>query len=221
MSMSYDQKAILEVETAGSAIEAAAGIAVIVLAIIGLARHDTGFMTSITGIVLGAALLTQGGTIAAELSKLLTMIGGGAMEAVELGGGMTVELLAGGGAIVLGILGLLGFAPEILLPAAVIGVGASLVLSASGLQRLNTIKVQAAGIPEIAQKVAQAWVAAAVAAQVLAGGAAVVLGILALTMGAHAAVLTLVALLILGVSVALSSTALTGRLMRLFSAKQA
>lgn len=219
--MSYDQKAILEVESAGSAIEAAAGIAVIVLAIIGLARHDAGFMTSITGIVLGAALLTQGGTIAAELSKLLTMISGGTIGAVELGGGMTVELLAGGGAIVLGILGLLGFAPEILLPAAVIGVGASLILSASSLQRLNTVKVQAAGISEVGQSVAQAWVAAAVGAQVLAGGAAIVLGILALTMSAHAPVLTLVGLLILGVSVAFSSTTLTGRMMRLFGAKQA
>jgi hypothetical protein len=178
-------------------------------------------MTSITGIVLGAALLAQGGAIAAEYSKLIAMVTGGTVGAVELGGGMTVEILAGGSAIVLGILGLLGFSPEILLPAAIIAVGASSIFAASGLQRLNTLKVQAAGLSDIAQKVAQATVAGAIAVQVLAGGGAIVLGILALTLTAHAAVLTLVGLLVLGASVSVSGTALTGRLLRLFNIKQA
>ncbi len=220
MSATYDEKAILEIETTGSLIEAAAGIAVVVLAIIGLARADTRFMTSIAVIVLGAALLAQGGAIATEYSKLLAMISGGTLGAVELGGGMTIEILAGGSTIVLGILALIGFSPEILLPAAVIIVGASSILAASGIQRLNTLKVQAAGLSDIAQKVSQAAVAGAIAAQVLAGGGAIVLGILALTLSAQAAVLTLVGLLVLGVSVAVSGTALTGRLLRLFSTKQ-
>jgi hypothetical protein len=51
---------------------------------------------------------------------------------------MTVEILAGGSAIFLGIPGLLGFSPEILLPAAIIAVGASSIFAASGLRRLNT-----------------------------------------------------------------------------------
>jgi hypothetical protein len=221
MSTTYNEKAVLEVETTGSLIEAATGIAVIVLAIIGLARGDTGFMTSITGIVLGAALLAEGGTVAAEYSKLLAMVTGGTLGAVELGGGMTVEILAGGSAIVLGILRLLGFSPEILLPVAVIAVGTSSIFAASGLQRLNTLKLQAAGLSDIAQKVAQAIVAGAIAAQVLAGGGAIVLGILALTLTAHAAVLTLVGLLVLGASVTVSGAALTGRLLRLFNIKQA
>jgi hypothetical protein len=221
MSTAYNEKTILEIETTGSVIEAATGVAVIVLAIIGLARADTGFMTSITGIILGAALLAQGGAIAAEYSKLIAMVTGGTVGAVELGGGMTVEILAGGSTIVLGILGLLGFSPEILLPAAIIAVGASSIFAASGLQRLNTLKVQAAGLSDIAQKVAQAAVAGAIAVQVLAGGGAIVLGILALTLTAHAAVLTLVGLLVLGASVAVSGTALTGRLLRLFNIKQA
>lgn len=219
MSMSYDQKAMVEVETAGSLIEAAAGIAVIVLAIIGLARHDTGFMMSITGIVLGGALLTEGGTVAAELSKLLSAISGSTLGAVELGGGMTAELLAGGAAIVLGILGLLGFSPETLLAAAVVAVGAALVLSANSVLRLNSLKVQAAGLSDVAQRIAQAWVSGAVAAQVLAGGAAIVLGILALTLPANKGPLTLVGLLILGVAITASGTALAGRLMRLFNVK--
>lgn len=221
MSTTYDEKAILEVETTGSMIEAAAGLAVVVLAIIGLARADTGFMMSIAGIVLGAALLAHGGTIASEYSKLLAMTTGGTLGTIELGGGMTVEVLAGGAAIVLGILGVVGFAPEVLLAAAVIAVGASLILAASAFQRLNTLKTQAAGLSDTAQKVAQAAVAGAIAAQVLAGAAAIVLGILALTVAAHAVALTLVGLLVLGASVTVSGTALTGRLLRLFNVKQA
>lgn len=216
MSMTYDEKAILEIETTSSVVEAAGGLAVVVLAIIGLARADAGFITSIAGIVLGAALLAQGGTIAAEYSKLLAMTTGGMLGASELGGGMTVEFLAGGAAVVLGILGLV-FGPNVLLAAAVIAVGASLILGASGFQRLNALKMQAAGLPEIAQKVGQAATGGAIAAQVLAGGAAIILGILAFSLTAHAAVLTLVGLLVLGAAVAISGTALTGRLLRLFN----
>lgn len=220
MATTYEQRSAVGVESAGSAIEAAAAAAVVVLAIIGLAQADTGFMTSIATIVLGATMLIYGATIAAEYSKLLSMATEGTMGAVELGGGMTVEILAGGSAVVLGILGLIGFNPEILLPCAVLAVGAALILSASGTQRLNTLKVEAAKFPEAVQNVAQSAVMGAIAAQVLAGGAAIVLGILALTT-AHAAVLTLVGILVLGAAAAFSSTALTGRMVRLFNHKAA
>lgn len=215
MAKTFNEEGVLELETAGFVIEAAAGVAVIVLAIIGLARADTGFVTSITGIVLGAALLAQGATVAAEYSTLLSMVSQGMLGAIELGGGMTIEILAGGTAIVLGILGLVGFRPELLLAVAVIAVGASAILSAGGLQRLNTLKIEASGFSELAQKVARGTVAGALAAHVLAGGSAIVLGILALTLPMHAAVLTLVGLLVLGASVTISGTALTGRLLRL------
>ena len=99
-----------------------------------------------------------------------------------------------------------------------ISVGTSIILSATGIQRLNTLKVQAAGLPEIAQRVAAGAVAATLAAQALEAGAAIVLSILALSVSTHAPVLTLVGLLVLGASVALSSTALTGRLIRLIMA---
>jgi hypothetical protein len=217
VSTAYDERRILEIETTGSLVEAGTGIAVIVLAIIGLARGDTGLIMSIATIVLGAALLAQGGAIAAEYSKLLSMITQGMVGAIELGGGMTVEVLAGAGVVVLGILALLGFSPPILVPSALVTVGAALILGASGLQRLNTLKVQAAGLSEIAQKVAQGAVAGAITTQVLAGAAAIVLGILALTLTANTSVLALIGLLVLGAAVAVSGTALTGRLLRLFN----
>lgn len=217
MSMTYDQKTILETETTGSVVEAAGGIAVIVLAIIGLSRGDTGLFMSIAGIVLGAALLAHGGTIAAEYSKLLAMTTGGTLGTIELGGGMTVEVLAGGAAMVLGILGLLHFAPVVLLASTVIAVGGSLIFAAGGIQRLNTLKTQAAGLSEIAQRVAQSAVSGAIAAQVLAGAAAIVLGILGLTTTSYPNALTLIGLLVLGAAIAASGAALSGRLLRFFS----
>jgi hypothetical protein len=78
--------------------------------------------------------------------------------------------------------------------------------------------VQAAGLSEIAQRVAQAAVSGAVGTQVLAGVAAIVLGILALVSETHAANLALVGLLVLGAAITLTATALAGRLLRLFSA---
>lgn len=213
----YSDKPMLEIETTGTVAEAALGIAAIVLAIVGLARGSA-FFGAIAAIILGAALLVQGGAVGAEYSKLLsTRITGGTLGAIELGGGMTVEVLAGAAIVVLGILALLGFSPETLLAAGAIAVGASMILATGGLQRLNTLKVQAAGLSDMAQGVTEGAVAAALTAQVLCGGAAVVLGILALTVSGYSAELMLVALLVLGATSAASGTALTGRLLRLFT----
>lgn len=217
----YGEKAVLEVETTGSVVEAALGIAVVVLAIIGLAHADWVVFGAIAAIVLGAGLMTQGGAIAVEYSKLMAAITGGTVGAAELGGGMTVELLAGSGIVVLGILALLGFNPGVLLAAGVIAVGASLVLAAGGLQRLNTLKYEAAGLSEIGQKIAEGAVACAITAQVLCGGAAIVLGILALTLTVDATPLLLVGLLVLGATVAVSGTTLAGRMMRFFNHRPA
>jgi hypothetical protein len=213
----YTDKILGEIETTGSVVEAITGIAVVVLAIVGLAHAGFGFFGAIAAIVLGAALLAQGGTVTAEYTKLLSAATSGAVGAIELGGGMTVELLAGGGMVVLGILALIGFSPDVLISAGVIAIGAALILAAAGLQRLNALKVRASGMSELAQSVAEGAVACALTAQVLCGGAAIVLGILALTMPAHSTILMLVALLILGATIAISGTALTGRLLRMLN----
>jgi len=210
------ERTVLEVESAGSVIEAGAGVAVIALGIIGLARGDSGFITAIATIVLGAALFAQGGAIAAQYSKLTALISGGTMGALELGGGMGSDIIAGAAVIVLGILGLIGFAPGILLASAVITAGATLLLGAAAIERLAMFKANAAGLSEMAQKLTHATIASAVTGQILAGCGAVVLGIIALAMPAHAIVLSLVALLVLGGSIMVSGAALTGRLLQFF-----
>lgn len=213
----FDEKRVLEVEGTGSIVEAGGGLAVIVLSIIGLAGANASFMVSIAGIALGAALLAEGGAIAGEYSKLLSLTTEGRFDAAELGGGMTTELIAGGAALVLGILGLLRLAPLTLLPIAVITVGAALMLTSGAVQRLNDVKVRAMGLSETARKVTHAAVSSAAGAQLFTGVAAIVLGIIALTASpATAGMLTLVGLLALGASVTLSGSALAGRLLRAF-----
>lgn len=221
MSMTYDEKTVLQTESAGSLVETAAGVAVIVLSIIGLARGGTGFMSSIATIVLGAALLAYGGAIAAEYSKLLANVTGGTPGSIELGGGMTVEILAGGAAVVLGILALIGYSPEVLVSCAVIAVGTALVFGASGLRRLSTLKLKAAGTHDLAQEVAQGAVTGALGGQVLAGGSAIVLGILALTLTSNPPILALVGILTLGAGISISGAALTGRFWSMFNGKHA
>lgn len=213
-----DEKSVLGVETAGFVIEAAAGIAIIVLAIIGLARGDAALMTAVGAIVLGGALLAQGAAISTEYANVREMNMRRNNDSVRIGGGVTVEILGGAAAVVLGILGLLGFRPDILLPVAMIVGGATLVLAADGIERLNVIKARVTNVSELGQEIAKGLATSAVAAQVLAGGAAVVLGILALVMSAHAGLFVLVALLVLGAAATFNGTAFTGRFMQLFKA---
>lgn len=222
-------RSFLEFEAGGSAVEAAGGLGVIVLSVIGLAGTAPTFMASIAGIIFGVALLAQGGTIAAAFSRLLEKISGGVLGATELGGGMTLEFLGGGAAVVLGILALIGEHPEILIAVLVIGAGATLMFSAGTTQRLNDLKAEASGASEIARRVAHTAGSSAVSAQILAGLTAVVLGIVALvyhpaaqaqaaaqTSGSVDLMLVLVGLLVLGAAITLSGMALNGKLTRIF-----
>lgn len=222
MSVNYKEKSALEIETISFAVEAAAGIAVIVLAIIGLDRADPWFVASIASIVLGVAWLAQGATTASEYPKLLPLATRGTLGAVELGGGMAAEILSGGAVIILGILSLLGYHPQILMSVAVIVVGVSVILAAAGFERLNTLRIKAPGSSEVSERVARGAVGTAIAIEMLAGGAGAVLGILALTLAPiDAATLTLIAFLVLGAGLMVNGVALTGRMFRLFDVEPA
>jgi len=229
MSTTFEQRterSLLEVESSGAAVETVGGLAVIVLSILGLARLAPEFLAAIAGIVVGVSIFAQGTAVAAEYHNLFSRLTGGALEAVELGAGMSVEVMAGAGAIVLGIIALVHIAPEILLPALVIAVGATLVLSAGTVQRLNGLKMAAAETPALAQQVMRTATGGAAAGQVLAGIAAAVLGIIALaslpTAGSSAAAggawltLTLVGLLVLGSSILMSGGSLLTRFVQMF-----
>lgn len=204
----YDRKVMRTVAT-GSTLGALAGAAAVVLAILGLADIEPHYMLAIAAIVVGAALLAQAGFVAAEASTIAGTEQLGRTGKAEFEGGISAEALAGGAAIVLGILALLGIDPRVLMSVTAIVLGTGLILETGATTRLNSLNV-AGDEHAVARRVSRRAVAGSEGAQVLVGLAAIVLGILALV-GFSPMVLNLVALLAIGAAILLGGAALGGR----------
>jgi hypothetical protein len=206
----------LGVVTGGLSLEALGGVAVAALAILALVGVQPALLTTIGGIVFGAAMLVAGIAIAGAWSRLgLAMARTG--EQVELGGGAGVEMLVGLAAVALGILSLIGIAPATLMPALVITGGVGLILSAGTTQRLNDLRMISDGASETTRHLMHQAVEGSAVAQALGGIGALVLGILALVAVPPAAAagygsLTQIGILVLGATIAIAGGALTGRL---------
>jgi hypothetical protein len=203
-----------EVITGGSMVEAVCGVAAVVLAILGLAGLMPIHLVAVATIALGAALVFEGGAIAARYSKLLgETVGSRQVTAAEFGGGMTAELLGGLAGIVLGILALLNVYPLELTAVAAIVFGGALLVGSGSTGRLNALVIEGwYDLHDTARRVAREAVSAAAGAQVLAGLAGAILGILALV-GTNTLTLTLVALLCLGASGLLSGAAVSSKML--------
>jgi hypothetical protein len=189
--------------------EAVAAIAVIVLAVLGLVNVVPGVMVAVATIVVGAAILLQGAGTASAYSRLITV--GAATGAEALGGGITLEFLAGGAGIVLGILALFAHVAT-LVPAAVIVFGGSLLLSGGAMVRrasLEAVPPTATPQERAAAMIAEQMAGVATGAQIMIGIAAIVLGILALV-PIHDATLSLVGLLAIGAALLIAATATGG-----------
>jgi hypothetical protein len=203
------------VEAGGAATESMGGVAVIALAIIALAGVLRPVLTDIAGIVFGAAFIIEGAAVAARHSTIMDQTVDSRLDQLEMGGGVSVELVTGIAAIALGILSLVGVVPGVLMPALAITGGAGLILSAGAVQRLNDIRAEYLGLGHADRLVARGAVSSAAAGQVLAGLGAVTLGILALVGVGDAQILTTVGMLVLGSAITLSGTALSGKMLNL------
>lgn len=201
----------------GSSTEAIAGAAALVLAILGLAQIAPRFMIAISAIALGAGLILDGAGITAEYSRILTRSGNGAINNVELGGGISTQIGGGVAAVVLGVLALLNLDPTTLMAIATIVLGATLVFSSGEAARLNALKIETSSDHELAKRVARDALTAATGTEVLVGLAAVVLGILALV-GIDPTTLILVGMLAVGAAVLLTGGAVVGKMLSIFSA---
>jgi hypothetical protein len=215
MSLTYPERFIGENAAYGGFIDAAGGIASIVLAVIGLAGTASETMVAIAVIIFGAALLIQGGTLLSEYARIMFPPGGTATAGEFGGGSLSAVFLAGAAGIVLGILALLGLSPAILTAAAIIAFGAALVLSSNSVWHLHMLKrsaltahTQAGGNEILANEMAFG----SASLQALAGLAGVVLGIIGLA-GNHTVTLTLVALLALGGALILTGSTLSATVM--------
>ena len=208
-----------EAATYGGLVDVIGGAATIILAIVALSGVSQSLLGAVATIVFGAALLIQGGTMLTEFTKLMTPPGAaaGAAEEVVGGGGLSSLFLVGAAGIVLGVLALIGISAHTLTAAAVIAFGGALLLSSNSVWRLYQAKrasyrAAAAGMLSEAEFLAGEMASGSAALQCLAGLAAIVLGILAVT-GTNPVVLTLVGLLVLGSTVLLTGSTLSGVVM--------
>jgi hypothetical protein len=199
----------------GGLIDALGGIATIVLAIIGLTAFDPQGMAGIATIVFGAALLVQGGTILSEYAHILLPSDNVYDPSSVHSEGLSALLLAGAAGIVLGVLALLGIASTQLTAVAVIAFASALLLSSSSVRHLYMLEsqtVQAMPTRSVNELLAGQMATGSAGVQLLAGLATLVLGILAVA-GYQPLLLTLAALLVLGVTVLLTGGTLSGMLM--------
>jgi hypothetical protein len=198
----------------GSVAEGVVGASAATLAVIALTGVAPGILLAVATIAAGSALMLQGGAIAGRLSAMLDESFKKRAQGLDLGG-MTAEFLGGVTGIVLGILALLGIHPLILPPAAAIVLGSALIMGSGISARLNMLIIEGVEPDGFARQVARQAITAAAGVRALIGVGAVVLGILGLS-GVNPVVVSLVAILAVGVSDLLSGTAVAGRLVSMF-----
>ncbi len=198
----------------GSLAEGIAGGGGVALAIIGLASYLPAYMIPVSTIALGIAFVFEGGAISSRFAKLLSETSKGRYDVSGLGSGLTAEVIGGITGIILGILTLLNVS-MVLMPAAAIVFGGTLIFSSGISARLDELLIGKVSADETFKDVAREAITASTSVQMLFGIAAVTLGILALV-GMSPVILNLVALLGVGLSNLLSGAAISTRMFSVF-----
>jgi hypothetical protein len=193
----------------GSLSEGFAGAGAVAVAIIALAGHGSMILLSIATILVGAALMFEGGAIAARFTTLMEETSSGKLNSVELGAGMTAQLIGGMAVVTLGILALLGIAGLELTSIAAIVAGGAVLLGSGSTARMNSVKIERAGETEEAKGLAHSAVSSAASVQLFIGIGAVVLGILGV-LNIATGQLASIAMLAVGFSVLMGGAALSG-----------
>ena len=213
MSMTYAELSSAEAPAYGGLVDATGGIATAVLAIVALTGFVPGTIAAIATIIFGAALLIQGGTILSEYAHLVFPAEATPAPVERFGGGgLSALFLVGMAGIVLGVLALLGIATAQLTAIAIIAFGAALVMSSNSVRQLYLLQMatkKATGSHLGGEFLAGEMASGSASIQVLAGLAAIVLGILAVA-GTSSMHLILAALLVLGITIILTGSTLSG-----------
>jgi hypothetical protein len=211
MSMSGSTPFTATETSSGLLAEAVGGIATIVLAILGISGLSPDYLLAIATIVFGAALVIEGTSIVADYAHILSQSSGAITPQIGTSGISTV-FLAGFGGVILGILALLGLNPTTLISAAIIVYGSALLLSSGVTISLHALKARLAGDLRMVETPFEA-----AGVKMLAGMAAIVLGILAAA-GTVALKLDLVALLVLGAGILATGNGLNNAMTSVISA---
>lgn len=181
----------------GSAVEALAGLAAVVLSILGLAGNAIRPFAAVATIAVGVALLFEAAAVASRVHGRYTRA-----ERTLAKSSIGADSIAAVAAIALGVLSLLRIEVATLLPVAAIIVGAGLLLSS----RAPTVE------PEGGRGMTSRGLMAASAVHFLVGLGAVVLGIIGL-LGNSPFVMTLIAMLSVGGALLVSGAAVGARTM--------
>ena len=181
----------------GSAVEALAGLAAVVLAILGLAGNAILPFAAVSTIAVGVALLFEAAAVASRVHGRYTRA-----ERTLAKSSIGADSITAIAAIALGVLSLLRIEVETLLPVAAIIVGVGLLLSS----RAPTVE------PEEARGMTSRGLMAASAIDFVVGLGAVVLGVIGL-LGTLPIVMTLIAMLSVGGALLLSGAAVGARTM--------
>lgn len=212
----YEQARPERALTAGGSItETIGGIGAAVLSILALIGIMPQILTQVACIVLGAAILIEGGTIASRFIRLVREHIAEERVSEIVGSSLAMESLAGITGIVLGILTMLNIHPMILLPVSAIVFGAALLIGCNAEGRMNSLLTLRRTEPPPTDRVVYEIIASTTAGEVLVGLTAVTLGILAL-IGYTPMLLVQVAFLVLGASVFLTGSTTAARVMGIF-----
>ena len=199
-----DRRTVVVVES-GASIEVITGLGAVAVAVIGIDGYRPIVMAAVATLLLGVALVTQGGAIASRWRAMLRRLEGGRYDRAELLGGIGTEVFGGAVGIVIAILALSGVVPRVMIPVAAIVYGAALLLGGAAQPEL-------ASLGGTYDSRAQA-VEASGGIMVIVGIAAAVLGILALLGVGPVVMLALIALLCVGGALTFAGGALAARLM--------
>lgn len=180
----------------------AGGIALIVLTIMSLSKFDSSLLNSVAVIVGGIVALIGGGRLPGQYVRALSQHADQGIIADATSGGLSAGVMAGGTAIVLGILAIIGLVPEVLDAIAAIVLGGTLLFDFVTRTQIGTLR--AVGPDASAQALRLAI--SVNAATVMIAVALITLGILALAQVASLALIA-IAFLILGTYYFLVGTA--------------
>lgn len=198
-----------EVVAGGSSVEAAAGVAALVLGSLGLAGVVPLSLAAIAAIAAGAGLLSEGLAVTSRYWDLRAEASG---RARGLRLGMALEVLGGVAGITLGILALAGATPWSLLGVAALVFGASLMAGAgeaAAVER-SPVEVGPEALRPSGRHEHEHAAKAAAGPQMLVGIGSLALGALALA-GVAPHALILIAFLSVGLATLLAGSVVTSR----------
>jgi hypothetical protein len=198
--------------------ETSGGIALIVLAILALAKVDPMLLNAIAVIVAGIALLIEDRSVRARYGGVMSYAAARSPETATTPDGVSAGTLAGISGIVLGILAILGIAAAVLMAVAIIIFGAAVLFDfAVGAQttmfrQITMFRMMDREGSEQAIRIGRAPASTWNSSAVLIAVALITLGIRALA-GLTTSILVTVGLLGLGAYLFLQNAAIAGSLL--------